>query len=328
MNKVSSEAASRSSPHHSPKWLVTLRRWFDSSIDSDTGFASDRRRVDWMRCLPFLFMHVMCLGVFWVGWSPVAVGTAVALYVVRMFAITGFYHRYFSHRSFKTSRGVQFFFALLGASAVQRGPLWWASHHRYHHAHSDQETDSHSPHRHGFLWSHMGWFASEANFHPRLRVVPDLIKFPELRFLDRFDVLVPFALAVSVYSIGVMLSIFAPELGTNGAQMLIWGFFISTVLLYHATFTVNSLAHRFGRRRYDTRDQSRNNVWLALLTLGEGWHNNHHHFPGAARQGFYWWEIDITYYLLLFLARLGLIWDLRILPAGIREARLIRKGTA
>lgn len=297
----------------------TLSVWFDSSaIEFEAG---DEKRIEWLRVLPFVLMHIACLGVLWVGWSWFAVSVALALYVLRMVAITGFYHRYFSHKAFRTSRTMQFVFALIGASAVQRGPLWWASQHRHHHIHADNEQDAHSPLRHGFFWSHVGWFLARANFATRISMVPDLAKYPELRFIDRFDALVPMLLAFSLYGAGELIAYFAPTLGTNGLQLVVWGFVISTVVLYHATFTVNSLAHSFGWRRYATRDSSRNNLWLALLTFGEGWHNNHHHYPGSARQGFYWWEIDFTYYCLKLLAALGLIWELRTVPAGMREAR-------
>jgi stearoyl-CoA desaturase (delta-9 desaturase) len=298
--------------------------WFDNQALPASGEFD--RRVEWLRTLPFIGMHVMCLGAIWVGVSTTAVVVAIALYVVRMVAITGFYHRYFSHRTFRTSRALQFVFAILGAMAVQRGPLWWAAHHRHHHAHADEEHDSHSPSRHGFWWSHVGWFMNRSNFRTRSELVKDLARYPELRFLDRFDVIAPIALAALLYFGGDALAAAYPALETSGAQLLIWGFFISTVALYHATFTVNSLAHTWGRRRYATRDRSRNNWALALLTFGEGWHNNHHHFPGAARQGFYWWEIDVTYYVLRALAACGLIWDLKTVPARIRGARRIAEG--
>jgi len=296
--------------------IAALLRWFDSSV-ADTNGAD--RSIDWLRTLPFVGMHIACLSVIWVGWSPFAVATAVVLYAVRMLAITGFYHRYFSHRSFATSRIAQAVFAVIGASAVQRGPLWWAAHHRHHHRHSDRPEDSHSPKQSGFLWSHIGWFLSRENFPIRAERIPDLMRFSELRFLDRFDVLAGVLLAVSLYALGVLLQRYAPGLGVTGGQLLVWGFFISTIVLYHATFTINSLAHRFGRRRYATADDSRNNVWLALLTFGEGWHNNHHHYPASARQGFYWWEIDITWYFLKLLESLGLIWNLRPIPEERRD---------
>ncbi|WP_455223028.1 acyl-CoA desaturase [Kaarinaea lacus] len=304
----------------------TLLRWFDAHANlTDSAAQVVKQKVDWLRVIPFLFMHVMCLGVIWVGWSPFAVAIACTLYFLRMLAITGFYHRYFSHKSFKTSRVTQFLFAVLGASAAQRGPLWWASHHRHHHIHSDKKTDAHSPRQHGFFWSHIGWFMSNDNFPPKFQRIPDLVKFRELVWLDRFDVLVPITLAIVLYVVGEVLAHYAPSLDTNGAQLLIWGFFISTVLLYHATYTVNSLAHQIGKRRYKTKDDSRNSLLIALITCGEGWHNNHHHFPGSARQGFYWWEIDMTYYFLKILAYMGIIWDLKAIPLELKNSRLINK---
>ena len=292
--------------------------WFDNEATSATA---SNHHIDWWRVIPFVLMHLACFALIWVGFSTFALIFAIALYAVRMFAITGFYHRYFAHKAFQTSRLGQFIFAILGATAVQRGPLWWAAHHRNHHAHSDQETDAHSPVQHGFLWSHIGWFLSTVNFATHLDRVKELAKFPELRFLDRFDIIVPIVFAVSIFGLGELLASTAPHLQTNGWQLLVWGFVISTVALYHATFSVNSLAHVWGKRRYITRDHSRNNFFIALLTLGEGWHNNHHHYPGSASQGFYWWEIDFTYYGLRLLAALGLIWDLRMVPVAIREAK-------
>ncbi len=306
----------------SRNFLIAFARWFDTAAGGAAP-ADGPQEVDWLRCIPFAAVHLMCLGVIWVGWSPVAVGVAAGFYLVRMFAITGFYHRYFSHRSFRTSRAAQFGFALLGSTCVQRGPLWWASHHRMHHQRSDEPGDVHSPRQQGFIWSHMGWITSEANFGTDLRIVHDLAGFPELRFLDRFDVLVPVATGFAMFGLGALLAHLWPQLGTSGGQMLIWGFFISTVALLHGTFTINSLAHVFGRRRYETGDDSRNSFALALLTLGEGWHNNHHHYPAAARQGFFWWEIDITYYALKALEAVGIIWDLRPVPEHALYSRRV-----
>ncbi len=300
-----------------------LSRWFDNSDFAtrtpDPKPSEESKRTDWARMIPFLAMHAVCLAVIWVGFSWVAFAVTVTLYVVRMFAITGFYHRYFSHRTFKTSRAGQFIFGLLGASAVQRGPIWWAAHHRHHHVHSDKAEDVHSPVQHGFFWSHMGWFMSSKHFVADLSRVKDLLKYPELRFLDRFDIAIPTLLGVGVFLFGILLKHVAPGLGTNGWQMLVWGFFISTVLVYHGTYTINSLSHVFGRQRYKTGDASRNNVWLAIITLGEGWHNNHHHYPASVRQGFYWWEFDITFYMLKLMSFLGLIWDLKPVPRAVRE---------
>ena len=275
--------------------------------------------VDWFRIVPFIFLHLMCLTVFWVGWSWVAVAVAVGLYLIRMFAITGFYHRYYSHRTYETSRFWQFLFAVLGNASVQRGPLWWAAHHRHHHRYADQEEDPHSPLRHGFWHSHIGWLTTRANFPTRKTYVRDWAKYPELVWINRFDIVIPMFLAISLFLLGKVLSSGAPALGTSGPQMLVWGFFISTVFLFHGTATINSLDHMVGKRRYSTSDTSRNNFLLSLITLGEGWHNNHHHYPISARQGFYWWEVDITYYLLVILSWLGIIRDLRPIPEEVRE---------
>lgn len=294
--------------------FASLRLWFDSQAVAATA---DDQRIDWVRAAPFLAMHLACLCVIWVGVSPVALVVAASLYAVRMFALTGFYHRYFSHRAFRTSRTVQFVFAIIGAACVQRGPLWWAAHHRHHHIHADTPQDPHSPRVHGFLWSHAGWFLTPAAFATDLDRLPDLRGYPELRWLDRYDLVVPVVLAIALYVAGALLATYWPALGTTGPQMLVWGFFVSTIVLFHATVTINSLAHQFGRQRFKTRDASRNNVWLALLTFGEGWHNNHHFYPGSARQGFHWWEVDITWYGLKAMQALGLVWDLKPIPAWV-----------
>jgi stearoyl-CoA desaturase (delta-9 desaturase) len=299
--------------------LVALMRWLDASAATNAGDGADER-IDWLRVAPFIGMHVACLGVFWVGCSRFALWTALALYAIRMFALTGFYHRYFSHKAFKTTRPVQFLFALIGAACVQRGPLWWAAHHRDHHRNADTEHDIHSPLRRGFLWSHMGWFLTPRGFRTHWESIPDLRRSPELRWLDRFDIFVPVLLATALFFAGRWVGRTFPATGTSGPQLLIWGFFVSTVVLFHATVTVNSLAHRFGSRRFETADNSRNNWLLAVFTFGEGWHNNHHYFPGSARQGFRWWEVDLTYYALRALAGCGVVWDLKPAPAQLRRA--------
>jgi stearoyl-CoA desaturase (delta-9 desaturase) len=237
-----------------------------------------------------------------------------------MFAITGFYHRYFSHRAFKTSRLVQFVFALIGCSSVQRGPLWWAAHHRHHHAASDTESDIHSPVARSFIWSHMGWITSSKNLTTDYKRIPDFAKYPELVWINRFDWLMPALLFVSLYAAGEYLRCDNPALGTSGLQLVAWGFFVSTTLLFHATCSINSIAHLIGYRRFHTNDHSRNNPVLAVLTFGEGWHNNHHQFSHCARQGFAWWEIDITYGLLLVLSALGLVRDLKPVPALLKAS--------
>jgi stearoyl-CoA desaturase (delta-9 desaturase) len=302
-----------------------ILRWFDSAVPGSS--SQDKRSIDWLRTVPYIAMHLACLGVILVGWSPVALLVAIGMYVLRMLAITGFYHRYFSHRSFKTSRAMQFLFAVLGAASVQRGPIWWAAHHRHHHAAAESESDPHSPRQHGFLFSHTGWFLTREHFPTLEGRVRDWLRYPELRILDRFDILVPVLFAVALFSLGALLEVRAPDLGTNAWQMLVWGFFISTVALYHATFTINSLAHSWGKRRYATNDDSRNNPWLALITFGEGWHNNHHHYPASVRQGFYWWELDLTFYFLKMLESLGLVWDLKPVSAQHRESgQLVKAG--
>ncbi len=303
--------------------FAAITSWFDTDTSIARASKSGKSGMDWIRSIPFIAMHAMCLGVIWVGWSWTAVAVAVALYFVRMFAITGFYHRYFSHRTFKTSRAFQFVMALWGSTCTQKGPLWWAAHHRHHHRHSDEEDDLHSPHQDGLYWSHMGWITARENAGTNLKAVPDLAKYPELMFLNRFDTLVPVLFAASLFFLGKALAHYAPGLGTSGAQMLIWGYFISTVVLFHGTCTINSLSHLFGKRRYATTDDSRNNFILALITLGEGWHNNHHRYPASTRQGFYWWEVDITYYGLKALSWTGLIWDLNPVPEKVRVTRLL-----
>ena len=243
-------------------FLSLMRRWVDSQEGPNPSLKRDSRELDWVRTFPFMMLHLAVFSVFWVGWSPVAVTTAFFLYVVRMFAITGFYHRYFSHRTFRTSRGMQFMFALMGASAVQRGPLWWAANHRVHHAHSDQTQDIHSPVQQSLWWSHVGWFLTHGQLSTKLNRIKDFARYPELRFLDRFDTLVPLALAGSLFLIGEWMASTLPVLETNGWQMLVWGFVISTVTLWHGTFTINSLSHRFGTRRYATPEADvKETVW-------------------------------------------------------------------
>ena len=302
--------------------------WIDNSAYSEVEkqHARGNSSIDWVRIVPFIGLHVACLSVFFVGWSVTAVVVAFLSYFIRMFAITGFYHRYFSHRSFKTSRPLQFIFAVLGATATQRGPIWWAAHHRHHHVNSDTESDCHSPRR-GFWWSHVGWFLTRDNFSTKINRVSDLSRYPELRWLDRFDVVVPLIYGVALFCIGEWLASSYPEMGTNGLQLVVWGYLISTVFLLHMTLFVNSLAHKFGSARFQTEDDSRNNLILALLTLGEGWHNNHHFYPVSARQGFYWWEIDITFYILKIMSFLGLIWDMKAVPATKLQQGLTMAGS-
>ncbi len=293
-----------------------ISKWFDNQ----TVEIENPNRIDAKRIVPFILIHLIALSVFFVGFSWVALWTCVALYFLRMFAITGFYHRYFSHKNFKTSRVVQFIFAFIGAMSAQRGPLWWAAHHRHHHINSDSEADPHSPRHKGFWFSHTLWFLTDANFQTDQQRIRDFAKFPELRWLDRFDVVAPIFLGVVLFMTGGYLETHYPALGVTSWQLLIWGMFVSTVILYHATYTINSLCHKFGSRRFKTNDDSRNNLWLALLTLGEGWHNNHHYYPGTVRQGFKWYELDITFYVLKLMSFVGLVWDLKPIPDKVKQA--------
>jgi stearoyl-CoA desaturase (delta-9 desaturase) len=281
--------------------------------------------VDWIRAIPFILVNLSCLLVFVVGFSWVAFITALGLFFIREFSITAFYHRYFSHQTFKTNRFWQCVFAIIGCAALQKGPIWWASHHRQHHLVSDMPEDVHSPKQHGFWWSHMGWILSKKHYYYNPALVEDLEKYPELVFLNRYDILVPAILVVFLFFFGWGLQVYAPQLQTNPAQMIVWGFCISTVALFHCTFFINSLCHVWGTRRYATNDTTKNNLFLALLTLGEGWHNNHHHYPASTRQGFMWWEIDITYYVIKLLALLGIVWDIRPVPPYVLTKRLIKK---
>lgn len=308
------------------KFSVRLARWLVNA--SDAGMAPGRvdlDSLDWFRVVPFIAIHAGCLLVLWVGISPAAIGIAAALYLLRMFFITAFYHRYFSHRAYRTSRVSQFAMAVLGCTAGQRGPIWWAAHHREHHAASDTERDPHSPLHQGFFFSHCCWFLTRRSFVAPKARVQDWLRYRELRWLERLDWVPLITLGAGCWALGAWLESVRPQFGTSGAQLFVWGFFVSTVVLYHATYTINSLAHSFGRRRFETNDNSRNNAWLALVTLGEGWHNNHHYYPAAARQGFYWWEIDLAYLGLRVLCWLGLVRDLRPVPEHVLSAGSTRE---
>ena len=267
-------------------------------------------RIPHARSAPMYLIHAVALvGPFLVRFSWNYVWMAVALYVARMAFLSGGYHRYFAHRSYETSRAFQFVIAFLGGTCAQRGALWWAANHRHHHRYSDRPEDLHSPREKGLLWSHLGWVLSKRFEPTQLDRVPDLARFPELRWLDRHHFAPSWVLLGTLFLLG-------------GFPAAIWGSFVSTVVLWHGTFTINSLAHAFGSRRYGTRDDSRNNALLAVITLGEGWHNNHHHYPGSASLGFFWWEIDPTFWMLRILKATGLIWNLRVPPARALRATL------
>src|SRR5271154_1563738 len=261
-------------------------------------------RLNIVSSIPFALIHLIALSVFFFPFKWYYALTCLLAYEIRMLFVTAGYHRYFSHRSFKTSRWFQFVIAWMAMSSSQKGVLWWAAHHRHHHRYSDQEDDLHSPTLFGFFWAHIGWILSDKYNDTRTTYIADFAKYPELRWLDKYYLVPPFLLGATLWIFG-------------GWGWFAWGFCLSTVILWHDTFTINSLSHLFGKRRYETDDTSKNNWLLALLTLGEGWHNNHHHFMASARQGFFWWEIDITYYTLKMLSWCGLVWDLRKVPAHL-----------
>lgn len=271
-------------------------------------------RIDWASMTPFLLAHVVCFAAIWTGVGWVELAIFAGLYALRMFGITAGYHRYFSHRSFKANRVVAFILAFIAQSSAQRGVLWWAANHRHHHRHSDTVDDVHSPVHKGFWYSHLGWFFTPRYEATDLEAVPDLAQYPELVWLDRHPYLPAVVLGFVTWALA----------GWSG---LIVGFFWSTVALWHATFSINSLAHVVGRKRYLTGDQSRNNWWLALLTFGEGWHNNHHHFQSAARQGFRWYEVDFSYYALKLMSWARLVSDLKKPPQEVvTDMRRLGRG--
>lgn len=299
-----------------------LRKWMMNNNNYNPQ-ADDTNQIDWVRTTPFILLNLGCLLAFYFGFSWVAFITAFVLYVVRVFFIGAFYHRYFSHKTYQTNRFWQFIFAVMAGTCVQRGPLWWAAHHRQHHMCSDEPIDAHSPLHHGFWWSHMGWFMSKKHYNYNPERVRDLSRYPELVFLDSHDALVPTILFISLFVAGMLLHKVAPQLGTGAGQMVVWGFCISTIALFHTTVTINSVSHVIGKKRFNTQDNSRNNIFLALLTLGEGWHNNHHHYPATARQGFMWWEIDVTYYIIKLMEKAGIIWDVKGLPKSVLQKDLV-----
>ncbi len=270
-------------------------------------------RINWIHSLPMLLVHLALPLAFWTGSRWVDWVVCIALYVIRMFFLTAGYHRYFAHRAYKLGRPMQFMMAFGGTTAAQKGVLWWAAHHRDHHRYSDTERDVHSPTR-GFLWSHMAWFLSGRNKETKFDRIRDFESYPELRWLNRWWIVPPALLGVACWLLG-------------GWSMLLVGFMLSTVLLWHGTFTINSLSHVWGSRRFDTQtDDSRNNPLLALITLGEGWHNNHHHMQSSARQGFYWWEIDVSYYAIKVMSWLRLARGIKTPTKKHLEYRRLKKG--
>ena len=255
-----------------------------------------------------ILLHASCLLALLTGVSRAAALVCFLVYCWRIFGITVGFHRCLAHRTFRTSRVFQFVLAWFGTSAMQRGPLWFVALHRAHHRHADTELDVHSPVARSFWWGHIGWILCRRFDEADLRMVRDLSAYPELRWLDRAFLVPPATTLLGCAAAGYLLP------GTSVLQVLVWGFAVSTVLSYHATFAVNSLSHRYGSRPFHTKDNSRNNWLVAAIMMGEGFHNNHHRFPASARFGCERWQIDIGYCVLWLLAKAGLVWDLRILP--------------
>ena len=269
-------------------------------------------RMNWRSSVPFLAFHLIPIAMIWTGVPLRMVLLAVVLYFVRMFFITAGYHRYFAHRSYRLPRWAQLVMAVGGATAMQKGPLWWAAHHRDHHRYSDTELDIHSPTR-GFWWSHVGWILCDKYSATEEQRIKDFAKYPELRWVNGHDWVPALGLALLTFAYG-------------GWAGLVIGFGVSTIALWHGTFLVNSLAHVIGRRRFVTSDTSRNSLLIALLTNGEGWHNNHHHYQASARQGFRWYEWDPSYYVLWGLSKVGVVRDLKQPSEAILTTSLVRAG--
>jgi stearoyl-CoA desaturase (delta-9 desaturase) len=289
-------------------------------------FAKDEN-INWFKSVSFFGVHLVGFMAPLTGISWAAVGMCLLMYFTRMFAITGGYHRYFSHRTYKTSRFFQFLLAFVGASSGQKGPLWWAAYHRHHHKYSDTEQDIHSPVLRGFWWAHIGWILCDKYESTHEESVKDLTIYPELRWINKYPGIAPIILASALFFWGAFLKQAAPGLHTNGVQMLAWGFFTSTIFVYHGTFFINSLMHVIGKKRFETGDYSKNSLILALTSMGEGWHNNHHRYPYSERQGIYWWEIDMTHYILRVFSWMGVVWDIKTHPPEIYlEARGLKGG--
>jgi stearoyl-CoA desaturase (delta-9 desaturase) len=272
--------------------------------------ADEHDDIIYPSAIPFLLVHIGCFAAIWTGVTWQALSLCIALYWLRIFAIGAGYHRYFSHRAYSTSRVFQFVLAFLSQTTAQKSVLWWASKHRHHHLHSDTEHDVHSPRHKGFVYSHMGWIFARKHDAPDLAKVQDLARYPELVWLHKHELLPAIVLGTLCFALA----------GWSG---FVVGFLWSTVLVYHATFCINSLAHVRGRKRYVTGDDSRNNWLLAVFTMGEGWHNNHHAYQRVASQGHRWWEIDVTYYVIWLMEKVGLAWDvvrLRDIPKGTKPA--------
>ena len=277
-------------------------------------YAQDNHSLGTVNKCVFIALHFVPLLAFFTHVTAFDWAICFSLYALRMFFVTAGYHRYFSHRTFKTSRWFQAALAFLSQTSGQKGVLWWAAHHRVHHRYSDTSLDPHSRKMHGFWESLVGWIIGKSHEDTDMNLVKDLARYPELVWLNKYHWIPAVLLAVGVTIVGQIVNGGTLSTLSQGSSTLLIGFFLSTVLLYHATFAINSVMHWIGRPRYITGDESKNSFVLAILSLGEGWHNNHHYYQSSTRQGFFWREIDITYYVVKLLGALGLVWDIREVP--------------
>ena len=294
------------------------------SANSETVTLEKRNPIRVKKTVEMAVIHMVPLLAFFTGVTLFDWMVAIALYFIRMFFVTGFYHRYFSHHTFKSSRWFTFVMAFLAETSMQKGVLWWGAHHRVHHRYSDKAPDPHSMKLYGFWYSHLGWILGPDYKETEFEGIKEFSKYKELVWLNKYYVVPPIALMALVMALGGIYnggSVWAAFSVPGGLSTLFIGYFLSTVVLYHGTFSINSIMHKLGNQRYESHDESRNSAILALVTLGEGWHNNHHYYVSSTRQGFFWWEIDITYYLLKMLSWFGLIWDIKEVPKHIKYSK-------
>ncbi len=268
-------------------------------------------RVNWGPMIAILLIHLGALLAFVPAFFTVkALVTAFVLQGLCGMGVTVGFHRLLTHRSFKTPKPVEYLLSWFGSLSWQGGPIRWTATHRLHHQHSDDENDPHSP-RHGFFWSHALWcFTFDPKFDPYdkfSQYARDLARDRGHRFIERTTPLSQCVLAVLLYAWG-------------GWPCVVWGILVRLVYVYHATWFVNSASHIWGYRSFETTDDSRNLWWVALMSFGEGWHNNHHAYPRSARHGFKRWEIDITWLAIRMLKFVGLAHDLRLAGQGASRA--------
>ena len=267
---------------------------------------SEPQRLNWPTTIVMALFHVGALAaLFMFNWHALA--AAIFLYwLATGLGISMGYHRLHTHRSYKVPVGLEYFFALCGSLTLEGGPISWVATHRIHHQKSDQPGDPHSP-RDGAWWAHVGWLilgeANHNNTRKMSKYAPDLAKDPFYVWLNNYHWVPLLVLGVVLFAIG-------------GLPLFLWGICLRIVVGLHATWLVNSATHMWGARRFPTRDDSRNNWWVALLTFGEGWHNNHHAHPTSARHGLAWYEFDPTWILLKVLRRLGIAKSIRVAKIG------------